>query len=125
MVIMMKNKKILVAILVFASGVVIQSVYFYFYPGIASCNDGNSANYLANSSLTTRCQYTMDVWQDITLYVKIHDSNGRDLIRVPSHVELRDPSNEMIYSKDFDSELVYRFKPSKYGNYTATINALE
>jgi hypothetical protein len=102
-----------------------QAVYFYFYPAMASCNDGNGANYIPKTTVSAHCQYMMDVGQDVTLYAIFHDPSGREEIRIPSHMELKGPNNDIILAKEFDEKFVYKFRPTEYGNYTVTITSLE
>jgi len=123
---LVKKHKILVfGIIVFCAGVAMWVVPSIFLSTVSLCKNYNESYFVPNTVVTVTCPVVRDVGQDLTFRANFYTTAGAKSIQIPAHLEIRDPTNTILYDMNFDDKIIISFKPKVYGNYTATVTSLE
>lgn len=120
-----KYKILILGIIVFAVGVTFFGVSWNFLEKMYMCENYNAERFLPSTIITVKCKVVADVGQNLYFRSIFYSHAGTDVIKIPAHLEIKDPDDNVIRNMDFDDKLVISFQPDKMGTYVATITSLE
>jgi hypothetical protein len=117
------------AVIVLATGIAMVAISASFLTSTQSCQNYSEKNFLPNTVITETCRVSSVAGQELTFSAFFYSSAGNvaggETIKLPAHLEIKDPNNAVLYDLDFDDRMSTSFKPQTVGTYTATITSLQ
>lgn len=125
---MKKYSALIAGMVLFSAGAGMYAVSGHFLSAMSLCKNSNVSSFLPGTVVKTTCPVVMDVGQNLTFRAAFYGPTGAasgETIRIPAHVEIKDPTGAVLYDTEFDDKTVVSFRPEKFGDYIATIRSLE
>jgi hypothetical protein len=123
-----KYRIVIFAIAILGSGIALSTISGIYLGAMSHCKSFNASEFGPGDIVIATCPVVRDMGQDLTFRARFYGasaSSAEDTIKVQAHVQIRDPSNTILYDEDFEDRLVISFKPAGFGEYTASITNLE